>query len=104
MKSFSNYQIEVQLEPGPKETEVATVVLSGELAANMGWSRRVFICRGKKTVMGNILRPIHQTPDKIEIHERTIPMNTFEISLNNSKIRLFRHRPQSRITKWLKKF
>jgi hypothetical protein len=104
METFSNYQIEVQLEEGPKQTKVVTITLSGELAESIGWKKRIFICRTKNDLIGRSLKPLHQTPDNIEIYERNSTLNIFEISLNHSKIRLFRHRPQSRITKWLKKF
>lgn len=104
MKSFSNYQIEILIEDGPKETEIATVLLSGELAEKMGWKKRILICRAKKTLMGKTLIPVHQTSDKIEIFERHSPLNLFEISLNESKIRLFKIKPQLKIMKWLKKF
>lgn len=105
MKKFSNYQIEVQLEPGPKETEVATVILSGELAVTNGWKKRVFICRAKEILTGKVLKPVHPTPDQVEIHEKNNHLRTaFEIRLNSSLIRLFQKSRRSRVAKWLKPF
>lgn len=105
MKKFSNYQIEVELEPGPKETEVATVFLSGDLAEKTGWKKRVFICRAKEILTGKVLRPVHPTSDQFEIiHKSHSESTAFEIRLNSSLIRLFQKNRKSRLAKWLKPF
>lgn len=103
MKKFSNYQIEVQLENGPKETEIATVILSGDLAETTGWKKRVFICKVKEVVAGLKFIPIHHTTDQIEFYARNDSTPSFEIQLNAKSIRLFRQRWPG-ITRWLKKW
>ncbi len=103
MEKFLNYQIEVQLENGPMNTEIATVILEGELAKSTGWKKRVFICKAQEEFAGKTLKPIHVTHDHVEIRERNISGINYEIQLNSIAIRLFRQRWPG-MTRWLKKF
>lgn len=103
MKKFSNYQIEVQLEEGPKDTEIATVHLEGDLALTTGWKKRIFILKAKEVLTGRILKPVHVSPDQIEFHERETNGASYEFKLNSRSIRLFRQRWPG-MTRWLKKF